>query len=383
VDDRNKSSWITGLRGQPIAGYLGGRDNNLNLIRIVAASAVLVSHAFALTSGDVMNEPFRTSTGLSLGQFAVAIFFGMSGLLIARSFDRKQSLAHFLSARFLRLWPALTVVLVLTAFVLGPIVTSLPVAEYLLSGQTLAYVPRNLSLAFRHDFLPGVFAQNPDGASTNGSLWSLFYEVACYGGVVIAGYFGALRKGWRFLVLMVLVLAGHGWSVIAQPASGLFYRLDVLGFVGFPFVLGMAAYVWRNHLPLSLIGIGVSWGVVALLWGTIWLSSSVMLALIYTSLWLAFVPKSAALAYNRFGDFSYGVYIFAFPVQQSLIVFQPGHGPAFNMTVSGLVTFSLAYASWHLVEKRALALVRPAGDWLVGLRSSRQQASGKADEAVV
>lgn len=96
MDDHNKSSWATVLRGQPIAGYLGGRDNNLNLIRIVAASAVLVSHAFALTSGDVMNEPFRTSTGLSLGQFAVAIFFGMSGLLIARSFDRKQSLAHFL-----------------------------------------------------------------------------------------------------------------------------------------------------------------------------------------------------------------------------------------------------------------------------------------------
>lgn len=102
------------LIGNPIGEYLGGRDNNLNLIRIVAASAVLVSHAYALTSGQEMSEPFRAATGLSLGQFAVAIFFGMSGLLIARSFDRRQSLAHFVSARFLRLWPALAVVLTLT-----------------------------------------------------------------------------------------------------------------------------------------------------------------------------------------------------------------------------------------------------------------------------
>lgn len=364
VAERGTAGSGTVWLGKPIAGYLGGRDNNLNLIRIVAASAVLVSHAYALTTGDEMSEPFRASTGLSLGQFAVAIFFGMSGLLIARSFDRMQTLAHFASARFLRLWPALTVVLVLTAFALGPVMTSLPLGEYLSSGQTLAYVPRNLSLALRHDYLPGVFTQNPDGASTNGSLWSLFYEVACYGAVVIAGYLGALRSGWRFAVFLALVVAANGWSVIAQPAGGLAYRLDVMAFVGFPFALGMAAYVWRDRLPLGLAGIALSWVIVAASWGTVWLGSAIMLALIYTSLWLAFVPKGAVLAYNKVGDFSYGVYIFAFPVQQTLIVLWPGQSAAFNMGLSGAITLALAFASWHLVEKRALTLARPAGDWL-------------------
>lgn len=368
------TSKANALIGRPVGEYLGGRDNNLNLIRIVAASAVLVSHAFALTSGEELSEPFRISTGLSLGQFAVAIFFGMSGLLIARSFDRRQSFAHFVSARFLRLWPALAVVLVLTAFVLGVVMTSLTVGEYLRSAQTLAYVPRNLSLVLRNDSLPGVFTQNPYGAATNGSLWSLFYEVACYGGVVALGYLGGLRKGWLFGIFLALVLAGHAWSVLASPAGGLAYRLDVMGFVGFPFALGMAAYVWRDRMPLGLAWIVLVWVLVAALWGTIWLGSAIMLALVYTCLWLAFVPKGAVLAYNRLGDFSYGVYIFAYPAQQTLVALWPGHGPAVNMAASGAITLLLAIASWHLVEKRAIAHARPAGDWLAGLLTTRRHA---------
>ncbi|MDT0509454.1 acyltransferase [Novosphingobium sp. MMS21-SN21R] len=363
------------LIGKPIGQYLGGRDNNLNLIRIVAASAVLVSHAYALTSGQEMSEPFRAATGLSLGQFAVAIFFGMSGLLIARSFDRRQSLAHFVSARFLRLWPALAVVLTLTAFALGPVMTSQGASEYLRSTQTLAYVPRNLSLYFRDDALPGVFAANPYGAATNGSLWSLFYEVACYGGVVALGYLGGLRKTWMFGLFLAFVVAGHVWSVIASPASGVAYRLDVMGFVGFPFALGMAAYVWRDRLSLGLAGIALVWVLVALLLDTVWLGSAIMLALVYTCLWLAFVPKGAVLAYNRLGDFSYGVYIFAYPAQQTLVALWPGHGPAVNMAASGAITLILAIASWHLVEKRALALARPAGDRLAGMFKGKDESA--------
>lgn len=363
------------LIGNPIGEYLGGRDNNLNLIRIVAASAVLVSHAYALTSGQEMSEPFRAATGLSLGQFAVAIFFGMSGLLIARSFDRRQSLAHFVSARFLRLWPALAVVLTLTAFALGPLMTSLATGEYFRSGQTLGYVPRNLSLYFRNDALPGVFTDNPYGAATNGSLWSLFYEVACYGGVVALGYMGGLRKSWLFSLFFAFVVAGHIWSVLASPESGLAYRLDVMGFVGFPFALGMAAYVWRDRLPLGPVGVALAWVFVALLLDTAWLGSAIMLALVYTCLWLAFVPKGAVLTYNRLGDFSYGVYIFAYPAQQALVALWPDHGPAINMAASGAITLILAIASWHLVEKRALALARPAGDRLAAMFSGKAEAA--------
>lgn len=363
------------LIGNPIGQYLGGRDNNLNLIRIVAASAVLVSHAYAVTTGNDMSEPLRASTGLSLGQFAVAIFFGMSGLLIARSFDRRQTIAHFVSARFLRLWPALAVVLLLTAFALGVVMTSLTVGEYLRSAQTLTYVPRNLSLALRNDFLPGVFVGNPVPNSTNAPLWSLFYEVACYSSVVALGYLGGLRKVWLFGIFLALVISGHAWSVLASPVEGLAYRLDVMGFVGFPFALGMAAYVWRDRLPLGPVGIALVWVSVALLLNTAWLGSAIMLALVYTSLWLAFVPKGAVLAYNRLGDFSYGVYIFAYPAQQTLVALWPGHGPAMNMAASGTITLILAIASWHLVEKRALALARPAGDRLAAMFSGKAEAA--------
>lgn len=359
-----------------LADCLGGRDNNLNLIRILAAGAVLVSHAFALVAGDEMAEPLRATTGLSLGQYAVAIFFGISGLLIARSFDRRQTFAHFCIARFLRLWPALLVVLTLTAFALGPIVTSLRTSEYFASLQTWAYVPRNASLAFRNDLLPGVFGRNPYGAATNGSLWSLFYEVACYAGVVVIGCIGGLRRKPLFAAFFLAVLIAHGWSVFAAPSGGIAYRLDIMFFVGLPFALGMAVYVWRESVRLSPQGLAFVWVMVLAVSSTAFFSSAIMAALVYTSLWLAFVPKGTVLRYNDLGDFSYGVYIFAYPVQQTLVDLWPGHSPWLNIAASVPVTLTLSIASWHLIEKRALAYSKSAGDRLAAmLRIQAQSAS--------
>lgn len=364
----DRESILARMRGGPaLAQCLGGRDNNLNLIRIVAAGSVLVSHAFALVGGDDMAEPLRAATGLSLGQYAVAIFFGISGLLISRSFDRRQSIVHFGVARFLRLWPALLVVLTLTAFVLGPALTQLSVRSYFHSRETWTYVPLNASLAFRYDFLSGVFERNPYGAATNGSLWSLFYEVMCYCGVVAVGYLGGLRRRRLFALFLAGVVAGHVWSVFASPPGGIAYRLDVLGFVGFPFALGMACYVWRDALRLSLAGLGSCWLLVAFASSTPFFSSMIMAALVYSALWCAFVPKGALLRYNALGDFSYGVYIYAFPVQQTLIAHQPGQSPWTNMAYAIPVTLVLSMASWHLIEKRALAFARPAGDRLSAL----------------
>ena len=353
--------------GEPLAGYLGGRDNNFNLVRIVAALAVLVSHAFAVTTGDETSEPLRALTGLSLGQFAVAVFFGISGLLIARSFDRRETIVHFGAARFLRLWPALTVVILLSVFVLGPAMTELPTADFFASPRTWEFIPSNFTLVFRDATLPGVFLDNPQSPSTNGSLWSLFYEVVCYGGVVVAGYLGALRRDWRFAVLLAGATIGHVLSVIYSPAGGLAYRLDTLGFIGFPFVLGMAAYVWRDQVRLGPAGVALCWLLVAAMAQTMFFSSAIMAALVYTTLWLVLVPKGAVLAYNRVGDFSYGVYIFAYPIQQTLVAVWPGMSAWTNILAAVPLTLLFAIASWFMVEKPSLALARPLGDRLAML----------------
>lgn len=123
-----------------------GRDNNLNLIRICAALAVLVSHAWPLSLGLGTVQPLQAATGFALGSLGLFVFFAISGFLIARSYDRQPTLAFWVASRVLRLFPALAAVLVLTAFALGPLVTKLPLDAYFADPATWSYVPRNIVL---------------------------------------------------------------------------------------------------------------------------------------------------------------------------------------------------------------------------------------------
>lgn len=356
------------LVGPVLADRIGGRDNHFNLIRICAATAVMISHAFAVVTGDDMAEPLRAATKFSLGQYAVAVFFGVSGLLIARSFDRRASFLHFLVARVLRLYPALFVALLLTAFVLGPLITGLDSTAYFSARETWVYVPVNLTLAFRSNVLPGVFTTNPLAGIVNAPLWSLFYEVTCYGFVVLAGFAGLLRHKGLFAIFLAAVAGAHIVSVFTEPAGGIAFKLDLLGFVGFPFALGMAAYVWRDRLRLGAAFAALLWlaPVATLLIPilTPFLASAIMLALVYTTFWLALVPKGPLLRYNALGDFSYGVYIFAYPIQQTLELQGVTTTPLGNMLLTAPLMLGCAALSWHFVESPSLGRVREAGDWL-------------------
>lgn len=356
-----------GRSSPKIADCLGGRDNNLNLIRIVAACCVVISHAFAIVSGDISHEPLRAQTGESLGGFAVAVFFGASGLLISRSFDRKSNVAHFVAARVLRLWPALIVCLMLTVFVLGPVVTTLPLDAFFASPATWLYVPRVASLAFMQHTLPGVFVDAPLGATINGSLWSLFYEVICYGFVIMIGLAGLLGKQRGFAIFLILAILGHVAAVLLGTPDGLGYRLKMLGVTGFPFALGMAAYVWRDRIILNAwLALGL-WFVAIAFARTVFFVSMIELALVYSAFWFGFAVKGPLLAYNRLGDYSYGVYVYGYPVQQMLVHFFPHQSGWANLLAAMPICLFLAWLSWTLVEHQALGLARPTGDWLTQL----------------
>ncbi len=281
---------MPGFSDRPkLADRLKGRDNNLNLIRMIAAAAVLVSHAFPIALGDGAEEPLSRLTGMTLGAHAVMVFFILSGLLIARSFDRGGTLARFVLARAMRLFPALIVVLVLTIG-LGAIFTKLPLADFFAAPQTLSYVPRNLTLAFLQPELPGVFEANPYPRSINGSLWTLFYEVVCYGSVVVIGLLGLLRARFLFTLTFMPVAAAFVFSTIWSPAGGLAYRLDLLATLGFPFALGMLAYVWRAALVLDLRIAALLWLLVLATAGSIVFAPAIVLAIGYSAIWLGFVP---------------------------------------------------------------------------------------------
>lgn len=340
---------------------LPGRDNNLNAVRMAAASAVLVSHAFPITGAA---EPLRALTGATGGELAVAVFFGISGLLIARSFDRRESIARFVLARVLRLYPALVVVLALTV-VAGAWFTRLPLAQYAAQPATWSYIPVNLLLYNPQFALPGVFETNPFGTTINGSLWTLFYEVACYAGVAALGLAGILRRRWLALGVLLGVVLAHAAITIVNGPGGIAegrvpLRIVLLAQLAFPFMLGTCAYVWRARLPLSGWIALALWLPLPLLAPGPAMTGGLVIALVYAALWLGFVPKGRVLAYNRLGDYSYGVYIYAFPVQQALAAQMPGMTTSANIALALPLTLVLAVASWSLIERRALGLLRAA-----------------------
>ena len=320
-----------------------GFDNNLNLIRAVAATAVLVSHAYPVTRGMEAIQPLKLLTGYSLGTLAVYVFFAVSGFLISMSFMRTASWVSFLVARVLRLWPGLLVSLILIAFVMGPLVTDIGARSYFASASPWTYVPKNASLGYLQYRLNGVFP-------TVGSIWTLFYEVLCYMGVFALGVIGILKS--RMLMLLALPVYGVVWVYV--ETYGIQYHIDTLQDLSLPFVIGMYFYQFRDKLPLSIIGALGLGALAILLKGTLAYEPALALALAYGTFWIAYIPGGLIRRYNAIGDYSYGIYIYAFPLQGLAVWLYGPQSPLMNMIISFPMTLICAIASWHWVEKPAM-----------------------------
>jgi peptidoglycan/LPS O-acetylase OafA/YrhL len=338
-----------------------GRNNNFNLIRALAAVAVLVSHAHPIALGPGAAEPLKAATGYSLGNISVQAFFVISGFLIAQSFERSRTLTRFVVARFLRLWPGLIVSILAVALLLGPLVTSLSVAAYLGESGTWAFVLRNITLLSVQFHLPGVFETLPY-TDVEGSIWTLLYEVLCYGGLFLLGVLGLLRRPWAMVAVFAAYLALYLGVRFLDP--GLHPKIANLIKLALPFGIGTAFYVWRDRVPLSLAGV-VALGVLAwAMQGSPLYGPTFALALGYAVFWVAYVPGGFLRAYNRLGDYSYGIYIYAFPLQGFAIWLWGPMSPWQNIALSLPLVLVPSILSWHLVEKPALDLRGRVTAWL-------------------
>jgi peptidoglycan/LPS O-acetylase OafA/YrhL len=326
--------------------------NNFDAIRTIAASSVLVSHAFPLTYGDSSREPLYRLTGgrATLGWIAVAVFFTISGYLITRSFLQGgrsyENAIRFIRARALRILPALAVTLILLALVLGPLLTSDSWHEYFRNGKVFRFI-FNLSFLTFHDGLPGVFASNPYPGAVDGSLWTLRHEVRCYALVLMLGVLGLLNRS-------VLALATIGclvWMFEAGAELSLFFA---------SFAAGALLYVVRPPIDGRIAAACLCVLVASFylgFWGMIWPIFGG-----YAVLWLALSPSAPLPRLAKYGDFSYGIYILAFPVQQVVAQTMAGRGTWYlNVLISAPIVLALAAASWFLIERPALALKTRSG----------------------
>lgn len=338
-----------------------GRDNNLNLVRMLAATGVLVSHAWPISLGPGTAEPLFALTGHTLGTICVKIFFAISGFLITASFLRSSTLTRFTLARVLRLFPGLAVSLVFVALIMGPLITNLSFPEYLLAPGTWTFFVRNLALVQPQYWLPGVFTENPY-PNVEGSIWTLFHEVVCYLCVFLAGILGIFSK--RKTAGVFLLLGLFGWLAISHAALPLPHKLEAFLGLALPFAMGVAAWLWRDRIILSpwiALTLFAIWFVLFKTIGSVPVTTALFSAMLtYAVLWIGYTPLGFMRAYNQVGDYSYGMYVYAFPLQGLAVWLTGGEqSPWVNIALSFPMTLVCAILSWHLVEKPSLDSLKP------------------------
>lgn len=334
-------------------------SNNFDFLRLVFALFVIITHSYALLnieSSDVMSR--ITNGQLTFSHLGVCGFFTISGYLIIKSLLRSSSIGNYLKKRVLRLSPGLAVVLILTVFY-GAFVTEESVKVYFSHYKTYLYIPANLSLYRLQDFLPGVFTSNPFSGAINGSLWTLPYEFSCYL-VLIPIFF--LRKNpvlVRNVTITVMVLFILAKLFLASTIDQFdfvlagHYILEFGGYFAMGSTLAMLGIQHFKHKTLLAIVSSVL-VLVLLYFNALDPFSFILIPVLIIAVGLKNTPYISSIS-KSMGDLSYGIYIYAFPVQQSLIFF--GVRDALQLIIlASLITPLFAYFSWHGVEKRFLRL---------------------------
>jgi peptidoglycan/LPS O-acetylase OafA/YrhL len=342
------------LSPQSIAAYTARPQNNYLLLRFVAALMVIYGHSYALADTqdrrDLVSRilPFTYS-----GDLGVYIFFVISGFLVTASYLNRASFADYLKCRVLRIVPGLGLCLALTVFVLGPLVSSLAPTAYFSSHDPYAYFTGNLSLVKTVYALPGVFLGSPQPGAVNGSLWTLPAEFRLYLVIGLIGVCGILSRR-RWFLLLALGLAAV--VLFAPPDMSLMFNKFPFRTLFLYFLAGSVMRVYADRIPLSGIALAVMAALSLALYRTPafhWLLGA---TLAYGTLWIAYVPNLHW--FNRAGDYSYGLYIYAFPVGQTLRQYFEHIQPLQLFACTSVLTLICAVFSWHVVEQPALGLKR-------------------------
>ena len=337
-----------------MTGSFIDRRNNFDFLRLFFASLVIISHSFPLAGCKEFFEIF-TNNQISLGEFSVDCFFIMSGYLIFQSLERSKTLASYLWKRVLRLYPALFVLLVITLCIIPIVYQGNNIFQ---ESSYWTYLPNGISLYRIQYEITGVFETNPYKKAINGSLWSLSYEFTLYILLMFLFPFRTNKKCTRILLTIAFIIAFfllqfrpfflNRFFGYIMLSSTLMYKLSVFFFAGS--ILSLFDLKKYNTLVTRVI-IAFSL-VLSVIFSCYNIVSPILLPLLV--LMLAKIHTAPLhIIEKKFGDISYGVYIYGFFVQQILMNYF-NLSPLILMIISLIITYILAYNSWHLIEKRSL-----------------------------
>lgn len=336
--------------------------NNFDFIRLIVAVLVIFSHSYILADGTYWREPLSLLTHRyeTAGDLGVDIFFLISGYLVTASYMRSETVWSYFRKRIARIYPGFIGATIFTLLVAGPLSLGHLRGSTLLSQTGVALVKM---ISLRDLDWVGAFTANPYPLVVNGSLWTIHFEFACYIVLAVAGICGVLRSRRACLSLCALsliakiVFATYIWNRDDWTREGLIAH----GVRFLPlFFAGTASYLYRDKLVFRY-----RWALVAALLLAVatqtpdGLSCMFPLAGTYLVLFFAYNPAIRFQRFLRFGDFSYGTYLYACPIQQLLVLWAHGH---LNLYVLFFLATPLAVIagaiSWHLVEKRFLVRTR-------------------------
>lgn len=326
------------------------RANNFNLIRVLAALAVIYGHAGAITGQGPADFFLRSVGHKFIGGVAVDVFFVLSGFLITSSAMSQRGLTYYMTSRLLRIYPALIVCVLLSVFLLGPMLTKLDIGAYFHSRQTWAYLWQNMTAWKTQYELPGVFLTNHDHA-INGSLWSLAVEIRLYVIVIVFLWAGLLTRRSLFNALFALAMAVS----LARPEAWVpLIQYDNHRDVTLMFLIGAFMWVNRHDIPMNPAVAVLLLMLTSALHKTPHFGLAYTLALPYFVFVAAYVP--GLTWFNRAGDYSYGIYLYGWPCQQLALMWWPTSSNLANTAQSSVMALSLAFFSWHLIEQPAMGL---------------------------
>jgi len=317
-----------------VADALNRNNNNLDVIRLIAAMAVIYGHTFSIAPMAGSGDIFHKFTGHHSGSTAVKLFFFLSGLLVTNSLLTRGSIQHFMLSRFFRIWPGL-------AFAL----------------DTYLYFKRHILLdswgtqALGYYNLPGVFPENHYKNTVNAPLWSIAPEVFAY--LSLAGLYlaGLMRRSIATIIVGIIILD----AVLPNRILFTFLPNNVEDFslLPFCFAIGGLMALYKDDIKIDFfmpLGFGLIW---YLFRGSPYSSHFFHLALFAGTLFFAtrpFVIKYLKLPF----DASYGTYLWGFPIQQTLAHFFPGLTGGWHWIPAMILSVAAGAFSWTYIEKRAM-----------------------------